>query len=73
MFYVEYSTKKGNFEMPKPTLEEAENYAKLIKSLKGINFTRIREDKETVTVNTETQKSITLEDYSIDWGRVKDY
>lgn len=73
MFYVEYSTSKGCFSMPKPTKEEAENFAKLVKSLKGLYFTRIREDKETVITETDKTTPVTLDDYEIDWGRVKDY
>jgi hypothetical protein len=73
MFFVEYSTSKGNFVMPKPTKEEAENFAKLVKQLKGLYFTRIREDKETIITETDTTAPLTHDDYQIDWGRVKDY
>lgn len=72
MFFVEYSTSKGNFVMPKPTKEEAENFAKLIKSLKGLYFTRIREGEEIITTETDKTMPVTLEDFKIDWGRVKD-
>lgn len=73
MFFVEYSTGKGNFSMPKPTKEEAENFTKLIKSLKGLHFTRIREDKETITVNTEKPKTENTTELKIEWGRIEDY
>lgn len=68
MFFVEYSTGKGNFVMQKPTKEEAENFAKLVKSLKGLYFTRIREDKETVITETDKTAPTTFDNFKIDMG-----